>query len=101
MILFMFIGGASGSTAGGIKVNTFVVILASISAAWKNQNNVIIRSKTIGGDLVNQAYLIFLFGIVLGSAGYLHSYPYRDGAPGNHSCLKRSPHLPQSACPSV
>jgi trk system potassium uptake protein TrkH len=63
MILYMFIGGASGSTAGGIKVNTFAVILASVRAAWKNQNNVIIRAKTIGGDLVNQAYLIFLFGI--------------------------------------
>jgi len=29
-MLLMFIGGAAGSTAGGIKVNTFAVIMATI-----------------------------------------------------------------------
>jgi trk system potassium uptake protein TrkH len=63
MIIFMFIGGASGSTAGGIKVNTLAVIFSAIRRAWRNDPQVTIRSKTLATELVSQAFLIFLFGI--------------------------------------
>lgn len=36
-MLLMFIGGASGSTAGGIKVNTFGLIIASIWSAIRGK----------------------------------------------------------------
>lgn len=38
-MLLMFIGGASGSTAGGIKVNTFGLIIASIWSAMRGKEH--------------------------------------------------------------
>ncbi|MDF1567938.1 MAG: TrkH family potassium uptake protein [Spirochaetaceae bacterium] len=64
MVVFMFIGGASGSTAGGIKVNTMAVLLASVKSAWRNDARVVLRSHTVDEQSVNRAYLIFLFGVI-------------------------------------
>ena len=58
MILFMFIGGASGSTAGGIKVNTLGVLWASIRAAFNRKEEVVIFDHSLSKDLINQAYMI-------------------------------------------
>lgn len=38
-ILLMFIGGSPGSTAGGIKTTTFVVLLVYVSANLKNEDS--------------------------------------------------------------
>jgi len=38
-MLLMFIGGASGSTAGGVKVNTFGVLLATIWSATRGREH--------------------------------------------------------------
>ncbi len=64
MIFIMFIGGASGSTAGGVKVNTVSVLLASVRSSWRNEERVLIHSKTVDPRTVNQAFLILLFGIL-------------------------------------
>ena len=37
MILLMLIGGSPGSTAGGIKTTTFVVLLVYVSANLRNK----------------------------------------------------------------
>jgi len=63
MMAIMFIGGASGSTAGGIKVNTAAVLLATVRTAWKNDKEVVIRSQTVSAAAVNHAYLVLLFGV--------------------------------------
>ncbi|PIE04494.1 MAG: TrkH family potassium uptake protein [Spirochaetales bacterium] len=63
MMVFMFIGGASGSTAGGIKVNTARVLLASIRSAWKGEEKVIIHSMRVAEEKVNRAFLILLLGL--------------------------------------
>ena len=63
MILFMFIGAASGSTAGGIKVNSLAVITSSIASYLKNRKNVVIQNHTLPSEVVSKAYLILLFGI--------------------------------------
>jgi trk system potassium uptake protein len=63
MMIFMFIGAASGSTAGGIKVNTVAVLGASIRSAWKNETEVVLLKKAIPSELIAKAFMIFLFGV--------------------------------------
>ncbi|MBU1078627.1 MAG: TrkH family potassium uptake protein [Spirochaetes bacterium] len=64
MILFMFIGAGSGSTAGGIKVNTVAVIFAYIRSMLKGQDDVVLFKQSIAKDLINKAFLIiFLFAL--------------------------------------
>ncbi len=62
MILYMFIGAASGSTAGGIKVNTLAVIVASLEGFLKNRKGAVIRNYSISQEQISRAYLILIFG---------------------------------------
>src|SRR5699024_4200523 len=39
-IILMVVGGASGSTAGGIKVNTFAVLFLSLLSIVRRKNSV-------------------------------------------------------------
>jgi trk/ktr system potassium uptake protein len=64
MMMFMFIGAASGSTAGGIKVNTIAVLGAAVKSAWKNEKDVVLLKKSIPANLVSKAFMILLFGVV-------------------------------------
>ena len=63
MILYMFIGGASGSTAGGIKVNTFTLILLYLRSAIKKEAKITVLKNTISHEHVIRAVLIMLFGL--------------------------------------
>jgi trk system potassium uptake protein TrkH len=66
MILFMFIGGASGSTAGGVKVNTIAVIGGYVHGIIKNRDEVTLFNHSIAGDLINRAFFILLlYGILI------------------------------------
>lgn len=57
-ILLMVIGGAPGSTAGGIKVTTLVVLLAGTLASARQVNATNLFRRRIDGDLVRQASAI-------------------------------------------
>lgn len=46
-IMLMFIGGASGSTAGGVKVNTFGVLLATVWSSLRGREH----SEAFGREL--------------------------------------------------
>lgn len=59
----MFIGGASGSTAGGIKVNTFGVVLASVVAAVRGKPNVEAFKRELPNDQVFRALAIVVLGL--------------------------------------
>ena len=65
MILWMYIGGASGSTAGGIKVNTVGVIWAYILSVIKNSKNTILFKKSIPDGIVLNSFLIALMALAL------------------------------------
>lgn len=54
--MLMFIGGSPGSTAGGIKTTTFVLMLVSIiSVARRSERQRSLRSKNSGGGGVSGA----------------------------------------------
>ncbi|MBD5583486.1 MAG: Trk family potassium uptake protein [Clostridia bacterium] len=67
-ILFMAIGGGSGSTAGGIRVGTFAVLLVGMTAACTGRRDINIGKRRIEYSLLSQALAIlaaFLTGIIL------------------------------------
>ncbi|MCK5197700.1 MAG: TrkH family potassium uptake protein, partial [Spirochaetales bacterium] len=64
MMIYMFIGAASGSTAGGIKVNTVAVLGSAVKSAWRNEKDVVLLKQAIPPELVLKAFMILLFGVV-------------------------------------
>lgn len=63
LIFLMFIGAAPGSTGGGIKSNTFVMVLLGAWTTTTGRERLEIFKNTIPFDLLNKAFLIFLFSI--------------------------------------
>jgi trk system potassium uptake protein TrkH len=57
-MFFMFIGGASGSAAGGIKVGTFFLILAVVYNMFRGREDVEIFDRTIHRRTVQKAVSI-------------------------------------------
>lgn len=63
MTFIMFVGGASGSTAGGIKLNTAAAIIASFRSFIHHDPKPRIRNLVIQGKQVERSFLILGFGI--------------------------------------
>lgn len=57
-IFFMFIGGSSGSTAGGIKAGTFFVIIAVVYNMFRGREEVEVFERTIHRRTVQKAVSI-------------------------------------------
>ncbi len=58
-VILMFIGGSSGSTAGGIKVGTFAVIVMGMINVFRGRKDINIGKKRIDPALMSQALAIF------------------------------------------
>ncbi|MFC1480150.1 TrkH family potassium uptake protein [Candidatus Omnitrophota bacterium] len=69
MILMMFIGGATGSTAGGIKVNSLGVIWAYVKSVFSNNDNIVLMKHSVSRRLVNQTFLVIFMGLAVVFAG--------------------------------
>ncbi len=63
-IFFMFIGGSSGSTAGGIKIGTFFVILAAVYNMFRGREDVEAFERTINRQTVRKAFSIATISIL-------------------------------------
>ena len=63
-IILMWIGGASQSTAGGIKVNTIGVAFASFMSTVRDEKSVTMFNRTITDKSVKRAYAT-IFGSVM------------------------------------
>ena len=63
-LFLMWIGGASQSTAGGIKVNTFAVALANMRAVVHGENAVVLFKREITPDSVSRASAVIFGSIV-------------------------------------
>lgn len=64
-MIIMFIGGGSGSTAGGIKITTFVVILLGIFSVAKKEDGINIGKKRLDAVLLPQALTISASYIII------------------------------------
>jgi trk system potassium uptake protein TrkH len=87
MMIFMFIGGASGSTAGGVKINSLALFLAYVSSLLKDKREVTLFNYSVAKDLVLRALLILLFGLVSVLAGML-ILSITETAPFVHICFE-------------
>ena len=63
VMALMFIGGASGSTAGGIKVNTFSVLFVAIVSTVRGQPSAMAFGRRIQHAVVYRALAVALLAI--------------------------------------
>jgi trk system potassium uptake protein TrkH len=63
VMALMFIGGASGSTAGGIKVNTFSVLLIAIVSTVRGQPSAMAFGRRIQHAIVYRALAVALLAV--------------------------------------
>jgi trk system potassium uptake protein TrkH len=63
--VFMFIGCASGSTGGGIKTNTFAIIVMTVVCVIQNKSDTVMFGRKIAKESVYKAFSIMLLSIVV------------------------------------
>ena len=60
LCVLMFIGGSSGSCAGGIKVVTFRVLVGYIVAQCRNERQVVLEGRGVPSENLTRALTLFL-----------------------------------------
>ncbi len=65
VILLMLIGGAPGSTAGGMKVTTLGVIVLSVRAVFQREKDTNFLNRRIGEDTIKNASCICMMYLAL------------------------------------
>lgn len=60
-IFLMFVGASSGSTGGGIKTSTFVLIFLAVITTIRGKKNLELGGRSISFDLLNKAFTVFIF----------------------------------------
>jgi len=63
-MLLMFVGGSPGSTAGGIKTTTLLVLLATAVAMVRGRQETELRGRTVPMKVVREALAIFTLSFV-------------------------------------
>ncbi len=66
-IILMFIGGSPGSTAGGIKTTTFIVIILSFKGSIYHSQDLNVFNRRLEPEIVRRAYSIittYVFGAI-------------------------------------
>ncbi len=63
--ILMFIGAAPGSTAGGVKVTTVVVIAATVISTLRGSDEVIVMKRKIDGKTVYKALSLIIIGLLV------------------------------------
>lgn len=69
MIVLMMIGGAPGSTAGGMKITTFAVLAANASATFRQREDTQLFGRRVGQEVLKNAstiLMLYLFLVLTG-----------------------------------
>ena len=67
-IILMFIGGSSGSTAGGIKTATFGIIIIAVISVVRRREDAGVYGRKISKETVYKAFALFIIALTLISA---------------------------------
>jgi len=70
-MLLMFIGGAPGSTAGGVKVTTAALVLLLLGAYLRGRDRVEMAGRRVGGEVLRLALAVLGASLVLVAFGTL------------------------------
>jgi trk system potassium uptake protein len=65
----MFIGGGSGSTAGGIKLSTFIVVLLATWAFLRKKERPVVFGRSIQLDIIRKALAIIVISLLCVTTG--------------------------------
>lgn len=68
-IVLMMIGGASGSTAGGVKVGTVALIFLALKSVLRSKSDVVAYGKRIGHSIILHAMSLLIMWFILTLAG--------------------------------
>jgi trk system potassium uptake protein TrkH len=63
-IFLMFIGASSGSTGGGVKTSTAVVMFHAIIGTISGKRDIVVGERVIPNRLIYKAFAIFVFSIL-------------------------------------
>ena len=80
MVMLMLIGGAPGSTAGGMKMTTIAVLLLSTAAVFRRKEDAQCFGRRIPTETVRYAAVVMLMYMVLCTVGGLFLC-YAEGLP--------------------
>ena len=64
-VILMLIGGAPGSTAGGMKITTVAVLWAAMISVFKREDSPALFRRRIGYDVIQSAIAVFLLDLHL------------------------------------
>lgn len=74
-MFLMFIGGSSGSTAGGIKTGTVLIVIASTLSIIRGDNDAVFGKKRIENETVRRAFALFVIGLLtVAASGFALSF---------------------------
>ena len=74
MILLMLIGGAPGSTAGGMKITTIIVLVASAFSTFRDRDTTSLFRRAIKNEIIKKAAaLFFMYSVLFISAAMIIS----------------------------
>lgn len=65
LIILMFIGAGPGSTAGGIKITTFTVLIATVWAQIKGKEDVVLFSRRVVFETILKALTVAMSGLII------------------------------------
>ncbi len=63
--ILMFIGGCPGSTAGGIKVSTFVVLAVTVASTIRGREEPVVLKHRFSAGIIHKALTVAILGLLL------------------------------------
>lgn len=79
-MFLMFIGGSSGSTAGGIKTGTVLIVIASTLSIIRGDTQAVFGKRRIENETVRRAFALFVIGLLtVAVSGF--ALAFVDGVP--------------------
>ncbi|MBW6410015.1 TrkH family potassium uptake protein [Clostridium weizhouense] len=64
-ILLMFIGGSSGSTAGGLKTATFGILMFTVISVLRGREDTEVFNRRFSKDIVYRAFTLLVIAMIL------------------------------------
>ncbi len=65
MVFLMFVGASSGGTGGGVKTNTFGVLIATLRSMLRARRDVEVFRRAIPSDIVTKAICVVMLSVGL------------------------------------
>lgn len=81
-LFIMFIGAAPGSTAGGIKITTFAIVIMTVVSVIKNKSDTIIMGRRIDKESVYKSLSIIVLAALVASMSAIIIFYTNTGMSG-------------------